>query len=62
MTYTIFTRSSTDHSRVYIIAEADNYMDVRRITRRVGGCAMFTDQFRRHFTPATANGLNGVLS
>lgn len=62
MTYTIFTRSSTDHSLVHIIAEADDYSHARQIARRVAGSIKFTDQFQQYYTPTSINGMNGTLS
>lgn len=61
MTYTIFTESFTDHSRVHIISEAEDYAEARRIARRVSGIIAFTDQFQARYTPTSINGMNGTL-
>jgi hypothetical protein len=62
MTYTIFTESTSDHSRVHVIAEADEYADATRIARRVSGIIAFTDQFQSRYTPTSINGMNGTLA
>lgn len=62
MTFTIFTESSSDHRRVYIISEADDYAAARKIARRTAAIIAFTDQFQWRYTPTSPNGMNGVLA
>jgi hypothetical protein len=61
--YTVFTRSTSDHSLVHIIAdEISNYFSAHELARRCAGSVMYSDQFNSHFTATSPNRMNGTLA